>query len=43
MVARGANVRDKEGEEITTAILSEKMAVNTRARKPVVNWGGSVS
>lgn len=35
--------RDGGGEKKTTAILSKKMVVNTRARKPMVNWRGSIS
>lgn len=36
VVARGVNTRDEEGEKRVIAILSEKRAVNTRARKPMV-------
>lgn len=43
MVARRVNARDEGGEKRTKAILSKKMVVNTRSRKPMVNWRGSIS
>ena len=43
VVAGEVHARDEEGEKRTTASLSKKMAVNTRTRKPMVDWGGSIS